>query len=530
MFKRIICSMLAVLLIMSLPVFAASEFTDLAENHWGYPSVKKLVSDGTVNGYPDGSFRPTGLVKRSEFVKMMGEGSVMRDKDFSDLPATHWAYKYAMTSEFDVSNNKFEPEKPITREETIVLLYKRAGSPAENAAPSIVTNQAKNKEAVSWAYNNGIVLGDDGVNLRLDGNLSRVEAAALIIRARETDFSLPNKNFVDTADKTLLKNIFESFTIFDDGRAYSENATITVGELAKASLRLISDEYNVFYSRYSYSNAPSHKYGKDTAIMNGMALGEESIDAAYCDKAVTRADAVAMLSAAFIKRGAKAQYGNSENTFSDITSENSKKQRYLSYAFNNGILLNGDGSLGANKKLTHKDLAALLIQFDELYPSQTALSTKLDANGNYTKVDVRLAHSTKLYPSNFGTYKYIAANTPAVVYEKAINVFDKNESVKFAKDYKELFLDHLSKITKNVKSALGLELEFVLYPNLVGVHNNGYITVRALCKVVDVPKTPVLINTVFSAEDLVEKVDGFFLKGNEFFFEITTSLIDISTN
>ena len=81
------------------------------------------------------------------------------------------------------------------------------------AAPVVVSNQAKNKPAIAWAYNNGIMIGDDGVNLRLEGNLSRAEAAALIVRARETDFSLPNQNFVDVANAELLKRIFESFTI-----------------------------------------------------------------------------------------------------------------------------------------------------------------------------------------------------------------------------------------------------------------------------------------------------------------------------
>lgn len=527
MFKRIMCCAMAVLIIMSLPAFAAVAFTDLPQSHWGYPSVEKLVADGTVNGYPDGSFKPTGLVKRSEFVKMMGEGTVMREKDFSDLPSTHWAYKYAMTSEFDVANNKFEPDKAITREETIVLLYKRAGSPEENAAPSIITNQAKNKAAISWAYNNGIMMGDDGVNLRLDGNLSRVEAAALIIRARETDFSVPNKNFTDVADEKLLKNIFESFTLFDDDRAYNASATVTIGELSKGALRIVDDEYNILYSGYSYSNAPEHTYGKDTAIVNGFALGEEKVTASLCDKVATRADAVAILCSAFIKRGARANYGNTDNNFSDVSNVSSKAKTLLSYAYNNGILLNGNGTLGALKKATHKDIAALLIQLDELCPSQTGVSTEKNSEGKYSKVKFGLAHSLKEYPSNADLYQYIAEGVPASVYEKEPKEFETFKSVTFVKDYKELFADHLIRVINGVKGATGVELEFVIYPGLVYTHSDGNITVRALCKIKSVPKTPVLVGSVFAEDELLEDVSGFLKAGMEFFVEIRTSYLHL---
>ena len=83
--KRILSLLLAMMMVVSFAVSAAVKFSDIDSAHWGYSAVSKLVSDGTVNGYPDGSFKPNGLVKRSEFVKMMGEGTVMREKDFSDL-------------------------------------------------------------------------------------------------------------------------------------------------------------------------------------------------------------------------------------------------------------------------------------------------------------------------------------------------------------------------------------------------------------------------------------------------------------
>ncbi len=522
--KRILASLLAVMLLISIPVFAEMNFSDLSKDHWAYSVVEKLVNDGTVNGFTDNTFRPSGTVTRAQFVKMMGEGTVVREKDFSDLAADHWAYKYAMTSEMDVKSNKFEPDKAITREETIVLLYKRAGSPEENKAPVVIANQAKNKDAVAWAYNNGIMIGDDGVNLRLEGNLSRAEAAALIVRARETDFSIPNQNFVDVANEELLKRIFESFTIFDDERAYSANATVTVGELSKAALRIISDQTDIIYSNYSFDADFEHKYAKDVAIINKLALGETTVNKALADRAATRAEAVAILSAAFAKKAGTSYYGDVNNTFEDVKDISSKKKSLLAYAFNNGVLLNGDGTLGAGKKVTHKDLAALLIQYDEICGSQTAVTTTKQ-NGGYKLENVKLSHNLKNYPANHAQHIYIAEGVPAEVYEAAVSGASSFKNVTFVKNYRELFADHLTKITEGVKGKYGIDMELVIYPGLVYADDNGNITIKALTRIKGVPSSPVLTSSVFSDSDLLEEAAPFLKEGAEFFVKINTSYL-----
>ena len=75
--KKLLCALLAIM-VFSVPVFAAANFSDLPDSHWGYVSVARLVNSGTINGYQDGTFRPSGAVTRAEFVKMMCEGTVRR--------------------------------------------------------------------------------------------------------------------------------------------------------------------------------------------------------------------------------------------------------------------------------------------------------------------------------------------------------------------------------------------------------------------------------------------------------------------
>ncbi|KHE70438.1 S-layer homology domain-containing protein [Halobacillus sp. BBL2006] len=47
------------------------KFSDVNKSRWSYPYIQNLVANEIVNGYPDGTFRPTSSIKRSEFAAMM---------------------------------------------------------------------------------------------------------------------------------------------------------------------------------------------------------------------------------------------------------------------------------------------------------------------------------------------------------------------------------------------------------------------------------------------------------------------------
>lgn len=59
-------------------------FTDLDENHEFYRAVSYLYRQGTINGYPDKSFKPNNTVSRIEALKMIFNGmEVGIDEDYS---------------------------------------------------------------------------------------------------------------------------------------------------------------------------------------------------------------------------------------------------------------------------------------------------------------------------------------------------------------------------------------------------------------------------------------------------------------
>ena len=97
--KKVISLLISIaLMLVVLPIGAYAAFPDIAENHWAYASVEKLVSVGTINGMPDGSFNPTGVVSRGEFVKMLGKSDIRFEQNFADVPESFDGFPIALVT------------------------------------------------------------------------------------------------------------------------------------------------------------------------------------------------------------------------------------------------------------------------------------------------------------------------------------------------------------------------------------------------------------------------------------------------
>jgi S-layer homology domain. len=89
----ILCGMLHGAILQ--PAKAAVAFPDVPSNHWAYSTIQWAVDNNVVNGYPDGTFRPSQQVTEAEFLTMF-------IRAFEELPKVsklkHWAdpaYLYA---------------------------------------------------------------------------------------------------------------------------------------------------------------------------------------------------------------------------------------------------------------------------------------------------------------------------------------------------------------------------------------------------------------------------------------------------
>ncbi len=415
--KRLITVFLTLsLMICAMPVIANAQFSDLPADHWAFSQVERLVAEGTINGLPDGTYNPTGVVSRAEFVKMLGKSEVVFEEPFQDVHEGHWAYDYIMASQLEARpNGNFEPDSSITRGEVAKLLYTRFADGAVTTAPYVISSQGTSSVVTSWVYNTGLMVGGDMINLRMEDTLTRAEAAVLIVRAKDLNPSAYT-NFADRYSDETLKNVYEKSNLFDT--PYEANGNITYEELSVAAIRYQYKMRTPAIS-YDYSVKYDGDYAKYWDIACNYALDEKNYGSTFenAQKFATVEDAVAVLTL-----GARNnQYVPSNvvkskvGTYKDVELANtdSKFAQQMIYAYNFGITLNADGTLGAKNLVTKKEIAKILMQYDFTFGSQRGFRCgyMTEFLTPYTRLD------SASYPSNSDYYANIAEDIPNYVYE-----------------------------------------------------------------------------------------------------------------
>lgn len=478
----------SLLALTAFPISASAEmaFSDLSAEHWAYANVQTLVSEGTIRGYEDGSFRPNGTVTRAEFVKMIGKGATRYASDFSDVSQNHWAYEYIMYSGLvPESSVSFLPDQPIKRIEVIELLWKRAGSPTGYTAPSIVTSQAsRKKDALAWAYTLGIANGDDGISMRVNDTMTRAEGAALIIRARENTAAGVSKSFTDAVSETVLKQVFDSLDLFDDN-TYVADKPVTYGELARAAVRIAGSEHDPSYYTLTSSVPFEHKYARDLDVLGRNVIGTDKVTAELIDQQATVADVIAALTFGALHRSA-TPYAVDVPTEEWKGKMAAAQNNLLTFAFKKGVQLDTSNELEKlNRKATLKDVAAAALQIDNIIGMQTDYSTETNVFGSS-----KINHSLDLSGRWYENFQLVLKDVPNAVYTTEFTAHGDSaktpkESYRFPQAYSTIFSTSLALYRNFVKDSSGLDCTMVYSPSLVANNGNGYtmrvkITVNAI--------------------------------------------------
>ena len=524
--KKLVSLVLCISMIMSLCLCVnAANFSDLAANHWAYSDIDTLVNEGTIKGYPDGTFKPSKTVTRAEFAKMIGKWSVQSTIAYTDISSQHWAYDYIMWSGLDPVGTSIRPDEEIKRSEVINLIWKRNGSPEHNGAPSVITSQSKNKDAASWAYTIGLMKGDDGLNLRLDSPLTRAEAATLIIRSRKLVRENQKNNFVDLVNEDLLKIVYEGLDLLGD--TYNGDKVLTYGELAKMSVGFGANYSSPNYVGDDSTDTPiDHKYAKEMYIVSSTVWGMDTYTVAKADTNATVQDAIGAIMHGFVRRGtAPTDMGKSNGYYPDCKDVNKGLENiYLTYANNKGVKLYANENLGADEPITAKKFAALMIQFNHI----------LGLDVKYENGKIKNAKTTTYVadlPQNYKDYKGVVAELPMGVFNvKPAGVSAKS---RYHILYQCAFVynTYLSVLSGNSKQNTGYSLDYTFYPSASFYDNNG--------KVVFVAKVSAKMKEDNSGNISVDSILGKALKtptnktvapGQEFYlvFETYETFFDIS--
>ena len=169
-------------------------FSDVYWGEWYYDATKALNDLGIMGGYPDGSFGPQNLLTRADFVTLLHrlvETPSSVASTFTDIsdeayyaPAVAWAAENGIVN--GTSATEFSPNTSLTREQLVTILYryrdaKYAESTRTEAFADYAAVSGYAKEAMTWAVENGIVTGKDGLLAPRDA-VTRAETAVVLVR------------------------------------------------------------------------------------------------------------------------------------------------------------------------------------------------------------------------------------------------------------------------------------------------------------------------------------------------------------
>ena len=172
-------------------------FTDVKTSDWFYDSVYYVWDNDVMQGMTPTTFDPQGTTTRAQFATVlyrMAGSPAVSDADRSACPFTDltadwyrdavvWAYKNGVVN--GVSATRFAPNAGITREPLVTMLYRYEGSPESTTALSFADAASISpyaRAAVAWAVENGIVNGMPGNTFQPKGSATRAQLAAILHR------------------------------------------------------------------------------------------------------------------------------------------------------------------------------------------------------------------------------------------------------------------------------------------------------------------------------------------------------------
>ncbi|WP_261131739.1 S-layer homology domain-containing protein [Bacillus sp. Marseille-Q3570] len=170
---------------------AAESFTDVPSGSYYADAVMYLTSEGHLNGYGDGTFKPMNDISRAEAAKvlMSAKGLVPSGtENYSDVNSGNWFYDAVRATSnagiFEGYEGKFNPEGELTREAAAKIIVEAYGLTGGGATP-FKDVSGWSESYIEVAYNNGIIKGVTDTSFDPKANVKRADFAVMIHRAIE---------------------------------------------------------------------------------------------------------------------------------------------------------------------------------------------------------------------------------------------------------------------------------------------------------------------------------------------------------
>lgn len=207
----VLCMALGLLPATALAQEEAFPFTDVPESAWYFDEVQYVYENDLMRGVSHDAFAPEETLTRAMLVtilyRMAGEPEVEEKTLFTDVAADCWygdAVAWAKKTQVAVgySETLFAPDDAITREQLVTMQYRYAELNGADVSAVAELNDFRDggsvstwaKEAMQWAVAAQIVYGGEDGNLLPNGNATRAEAAAILMRVMENEKNSPDED------------------------------------------------------------------------------------------------------------------------------------------------------------------------------------------------------------------------------------------------------------------------------------------------------------------------------------------------
>jgi len=176
-------------------------FSDVPNDSWFAEGVGYVYQKKLMNGTADGIFSPDLNITRGMTVTIIyrfaGSPEVDGNTDFSDVPSdayysvpVAWAVSEGIVNGYD--DGTFKPDNEITREQLAVIIRRYAsslkfdGKSSDNAQIRDYSDYNKISsyavEAMGWVFVNDLIKGTSDSSLEPFGNATRAQAATVFMR------------------------------------------------------------------------------------------------------------------------------------------------------------------------------------------------------------------------------------------------------------------------------------------------------------------------------------------------------------
>lgn len=168
----------------------ALAYTDTS-GHWAYKYIDYLSDKGIVEGYPDGTFNPQGLISREEAAQMLSNYAGTGGNNGAALPADaqgRWSTEAVRNLLVQgiiegYPDGTFKPENKITRAEYATIVYKmlknQGSLGSSKKSFSDISGHWASAEIQTLA-GNGFIQGYPDGTFKPESQITRAESATLL--------------------------------------------------------------------------------------------------------------------------------------------------------------------------------------------------------------------------------------------------------------------------------------------------------------------------------------------------------------